>query len=156
MQTVISEKELNAALERLKELPLHLQDNIKPILQSAARPMLATAKRLAPMQTGHISDGKWEQHKPGTLKRSLAFIPTPSKRAVFIGAKVRGGKATGDYEDGFYAMWIEYGHKTRSGTNVDAQPFMRPAYEQHKSEVIAGIRDAVSKKIARWAKRSAK
>lgn len=44
-----------------------------------------------------------------------------------------------------YAPYVELGHHTKSGSFVDAKPYLRPAVENHKAEYRRIIRNELSK-----------
>ncbi len=125
---------------KLKRLPIVVQRKIvRHALREAARPVLATAKALVPVDTGR-------------LKKSLK-IRSAGKRGQ-AGIVVRTGTRAelGIPEDAkyFYPAALEFGHG-----NVPAYPFLRPALDQNRPRALkiiarelgAGIeREAVKKR----------
>lgn len=69
-------------------------------------------------------------HIPGTLKRSLKVVKPRTKKGVYIAvSQVTFGK------EAAYAIPVELGHYTHN-TKVEARPFLRPAADESKQEVV--------------------
>lgn len=159
---------LQAFLEELYEFPKAVQERIvKGTVATGASVIRKEAIRLAPVWSGEVSQG---HPPPGTLKRAIYQTRLPEecdattevwKVDVRRGASARNRK-TGARDlgkDAFYAMWVEYGHYTRTpGTTskehrrlrsgvdlytgskwVPARPYMRPAFEAKKAEALKAM-----------------
>lgn len=134
-------KELEAAL---KELPRATAKNVmKRSLMKAAAPVATTGSALAPVLTGalqrHVKVG-------GTLtRRQKSRFPKQSAVEVYAGV----------------SNSLPQGHLQEFGTfDQPPQPFLRPAWEQHKMAVLETIKsltwDEIAKAAARLAKKRAR
>jgi len=56
------------------------------------------------------------------------------KKSIKI-KKIKDGKSIGPDTD--YDIYVEFGHHTKAGTFVPAQPYMRPALQQNRKEIAA-------------------
>ncbi len=161
-------QELAEALTQI--IPRNMQGNaLQAALAAGARPIVAEAKALAPVDTG-------------TLRRAIYSFrnsdSTPENQIRSIG--VRSGrryqaKGKRKNQDAYYWKWVEFGHRIgtrktgylkktnrpqgKGGTSsgmVPARPFLRPAFESEKNQaldsIVDGLRDALAKGIkeARW------
>lgn len=105
---------------------------IRAAIRQSLKPVLATAKDLAPVDTG-------------VLKGNIKLRAAARRRKGSIALEVRVGP--GDFKgDQFYAAFIEYGT-----VKMPARPFMRPAYEVHKdtakAEAITLIREGIDREL---------
>ena len=115
---------------------------VRGLIKYAVKPMVEEAQRLAPKYvgvkskdgtlkrtTGHKSKYGWIE--PGNLSKSIWTIDMKrSKRVTLIvGPRVKG--AFGKARSGYYGMFLERGTK-----DIKARPFMRPAWDAKKDEVI--------------------
>lgn len=145
----------------LKELPEALQGKAsQAALAKAARPMVAMARSLAPMQAppagfmGPLPQGVKRVGLRGLLKKSIYSYrnrnSTRTYESRFIGVRKRA----------FYWRWIEFGRATISrakgsfgndrkgffGKTVKAvppKPFLRPAFEAMKMRSIEIYRQSL-------------
>jgi HK97 gp10 family phage protein len=155
-------KEINDALNRLpKEFSLARR---RTVLKTAFKPFLKRAQNSAPIDSGDL----------------VLSIDTKTfrnnKKYVFAGVvtdkKIKGvGKV-----DGFYAKFIEYGYthvawpekgkKISKGDynnsspkrfkEIEAKPFLRPAWEATKDGVVKTVNKTVNRRIKSFEKRNAK
>jgi hypothetical protein len=80
--------------------------------------------------------------------------PNPFQERFIFGAR-HGKKMQKRGLDAYYWGFIEFGHKDRSGKEVPAQSFIRPAFEASKGKALDRIKDVLQKKIAQYAKEPA-
>jgi len=111
-------------------------ESIAPAINEAGELVLARTKELVP-------------EKSGQLKRSLYLkIYTPSKTAYKLYNIVTWGDDVRDY-----AMPLELGHNVKFGKDAPivgrapARPFMRPAADKSKREVVEIVTDAMNEAI---------
>jgi len=94
----------------------------------------------------------------GRLKKALYIKrmskPNPFQERFIFGAR-HGKKMQKRGLDAYYWGFIEFGHKDRSGKEVPAQSFIRPAFEASKGKALDRIKDVLQKKIAQYAKEPA-
>jgi HK97 gp10 family phage protein len=131
---------LEAALD---DLPKATAKNVvRRILEKRAQPFADTARQLVPMDKGH-------------LKKSITVSSTKV-------AKTQRKEIKKLQNEGFVTMHIGPGqdpaaHLQEFGSSQHpAQPFMRPAWDQNKDDVLDGMADDLWKEIDKAAKRLAK
>jgi HK97 gp10 family phage protein len=125
-----------------RELPQQVnQDKIwNKFFKKISKPLISKAKSLAPKKTGQLA-------------KSIGYFRTKaSKRFLggYVGPRVKGAFAARDKDykgsnkskiytkSGFYGAWQEYGSEVMfggKGTGV-SQPFLKPAFEQTKTQMI--------------------
>lgn len=139
-------------LQLMNRLPrIYESKVVRKFLKYAVAPLVARAKQLAPV-SARPHKGKYGMVMPGTLQKSIGTIDMKRSRkvALVVGLRVRG--AFGKVRSGYYGQWIERGTK-----KIAARPFMRPAYDLTKEEIIKRFeRDAkrvFEKEIARLTKK---
>ncbi len=121
-RAVIDNKEVRRAIARLRDIPQALRDKVlKKILRSSAKPLIASAKRKVPVDTG-------------ALKKSIGIVPKIRKGGIIVIGPInkKGG--------GFGAM-VELGIPSRP--NYPAQPYMRPAAMETEDQVVQKIFEGV-------------
>lgn len=130
-------KELEAAL---KELPRATAKNVmKRALIKAAGPVAATGSALAPVKTGQLSASVAVGSK--LTRRQKSKSPKQSEVEVYAGV----------------TNSLPQGHLQEFGTAEHGpQPFMRPAWEQHKVGVLESIKADTWAEIEKAANRIAK
>lgn len=150
----------------LIELARWIEDEkvLKSIFRKGAKPFVEKAKANAPEADDDVlrydtpkSFGLKKAPKgygnvvavysPGNLKRSIREIAARRLvRAIIIGPKRAKrnpyGKFSGNRVDAFYAHFLELGTKT-----IGRDPFMKPAWESTKNEVIRNILDLMIAEI---------
>jgi HK97 gp10 family phage protein len=156
-------KELEAAL---KELPKATAKNVlKRVLLKRAQPIVDAARQKAPVRTGKLRDSIVAQARGGSAgKEAFAAAMrggasrTEAGQAAREANRAAGGTVEiliGPTKDAFYAHMIEFGTE-HSGP----EPFMRPAWDGNKGQVLVGLKDdmwtEVEKTVARRAKKLAK
>lgn len=114
-------------LRKLRTLPRNVQRNVvKRAVRAGAEVVAATAKEFAPVRTGNLREAIHVREVKTRSPWSVAF-------EVAVGE--------GDFKGHqFYAAFIEYGT-----SQIQAQPFMRPAVE------VAGPRATATMLAAVWA-----
>jgi len=159
----------------LKGMPVEIQEDV---LRKAAAPLVAAAQARAPVMKDRkeaivsYKDGRTYYYLPGNLKLSIQEIrfrrragSVTGKKGIrgggvlFFGPKVakRRGRSGKTYRygssknrvDAFYAHFVEYGTR-----NMDATPFMRPAYQSTRRKVIKIATYETAKLVRRWAERN--
>lgn len=146
---VIGQKELDRLF---RVLPKEVSHSVQQAAHvAAAKPLIETAKRLAPDNTG-------------TLEESIGAVRIPLKRASVIGEVHVGPRRRGKYR-GFHSHLVELGTKPRTLTGrgkypagtergvMPAKPFMRPAFQQTRQQVIDSITTQTAKKLVARMKR---
>lgn len=146
----------------LKELPRAVRKKVlMDVFRKASKPLIREAKARTPVSNKkefatlhrHYTKGKGfhafkRRHRPGQLKRSIGAIPGRSKEAVlWVGPRTSRRYST-TANDGWYGHFIEFGT-----VNMAPQPFMRPAYETTKGQMISIIDDFVGDEIVKLMKK---
>lgn len=149
--------ELEAALRALGQDRLIKATNRRALLK-AARPMAETAQRNAPKHTGRMAV---KIAASSTLSRRQrmsrrGYNRDPSVANVYVGTGPRGPGVLAEFGTG-----PRYTKKPRKFVGaMPAQPFMRPAWEQHKGQVLddyaAELWIQIEKSARRLARRSLK
>lgn len=116
---------LMAKIEAMGKKGANIQDDA---LQQAAKPILADAIKNAPEDTGKLKKG---------LKISKAFNKK-GIRYVYVGTDKK------DPQSPFYAFFLEFGT-----SKMSARPFLRPAYENNKKQVIEILKNEISKGLSK-------
>jgi HK97 gp10 family phage protein len=142
IQFKIDQREVDKAIKQIEKIPMALRDDVrKKILRKAAQPIIQTARSKVPTKTGN-------------LKKSIGILPIDKSKNIFVGPRSRILKSK---TNGFYGRMVEYGVGLGKGSHLAGQstsyakPFLRPAYEQTKTQVmqiiIDGVRDALAKHL---------
>ncbi len=148
----IQSSEVNQIVARLQRYSRDMGRDLKPLLEYAAIPIQRRAQAQAPTGSrehfryntpkvlGNVRAPKGmgrvvARYKPGNLKRSVVVLRKLKRvrNAVLIGPNVSKGGGTfgGARTQGYYAHWMEFGAQGRA-----ARPFMRPAFEASKGQVL--------------------
>jgi len=156
-------KEVRDIMKTLAKLPIDVRKERKRILRKAAKPLVAMAQTKAPIMRSRrqvtitLKDGSKLKYYPNNLRLAIRVLDFRKSADVFVGPKVtRRRKAgeeygrSGNKVDAFYAAMIEHGTR-----NMTARPYMRPAYEGTKGQVIGIIRSEVEKLVAQFAAKNA-
>ena len=77
------------------------------------------AKQLCPVDTGNLRNSITHEQE--------------SENVEVIGSPVE------------YAPFVEFGHHTASGSKVAEQPYLRPAFENHRAEIENVIKTELGK-----------
>lgn len=101
--------------------------------RESAELILQKAKNLVPVDTGKLKAAiQIKQVKMRAAKYSRIIIDQPiftiGPRYAKISAKKTGGVN--------YGHLVELGHKTKSGKHIPAKPYLRPAADGSKQEVV--------------------
>lgn len=156
MLEIVGAQELEAALNALGQDRLIKATNKRALL-NAAKPAVATARRLAPKATERMAN---KIDVSSTLsrrqRRGGGYRSDPNVAHVFIGAAPRGPAVLDEFGTG-----PRYHKRTRKFVGATpAQPFMRPAWEQHKHQILddyaAELWIQIEKSAKRLARRQAK
>jgi HK97 gp10 family phage protein len=138
-------RELRRTIERL---PAELKKRAEvPVLRAGAKPIYTAAKRKVPTGTGE---------SPGLLKRALGITVKKVKGSY----SARVGARTGydvRLKNGKKKDPSKYIHLVELGTRHSApRPFIRPAIDSSKGQVLEAMSDGLEKHLHRTAKRLAK
>lgn len=145
-------RELEAALNALGQDRLIKSTNRRALL-NAAKPAVATARRLAPKKSGRMSE---KIDVSSTLsrrqRRGGGYRRDPNVAHVFMGAAPRGPAVLAEFGTG-----PRYQKRSRKFVGaMPAQPFMRPAWEQHKTKILDDYTSELWIQIEKSAKRLAR
>lgn len=147
-------QDVEQALYALGQDRLIKNTNRRALLR-AARPAAQTAKRLAP--GGRYSTGRMASKigVTSTLaqrqRRGGKYRKTDNTAHVFIGASPRGPAVLTEFGTG--PRFTKAGKFTGA---APAQPFMRPAWEMHKHQILKDYSKEIWIQIERSAKRLAR
>jgi HK97 gp10 family phage protein len=118
--------------ERLKNLPDDVRDKtVRAAVTSGAKTIRDEAKRRVPVRTG-------------TLRDSIA-VRADRKKPDEIRVKVR------LRSKGFHGRFLEFGT-----VKMRARPFVRPAFDAKRDDVLETIKDALVKRLRREERKIAK
>ena len=133
-------------VESLKRMGVDLEsDDMQKMIKRESQPIIDTARRLAPSDTGNMRD-------------SIGFITRMDKNnktKALIGLR-------GEWYNHYLGVMHEYGAPTnriqsttgRDTGILEARPFMRPALDQNAGKVTDGIINGVDKILAKLAKKN--
>lgn len=117
----------------------------------SAKPLIKEAKSLVPKKTG-------------TLEKSIGAIKVSKRKATEIGMVKVGPRRGGRYR-GYHGHLVEFGTGPRKpggwyagfrnprSTVMPAHPFMRPAFERTKTQIISTQKQSVAVKLNAFMKR---
>lgn len=145
--TLTGFKEIDSVI---KGMPLFFSHKVlQSAAASAAKPLVTKEQLLAPEgPTGNLIDSI------GVVKESLA--KTNELGSVIVGPRRRGKFRA------FHAHLVEYGtrkRRTRRGANrgvMPAKPFVRPAFEATKANIISIYSTELGASLTRFMKRTLK
>ncbi len=139
----------------LRGLPLQMNHRVIGAANAdAAKPLIAAARSLAPKDTDKLAESIAAVKMPLSLSTNLGEVQ--------VGPRLNRG--------GYKGHWIEYGTRERKtkgrGTVrgykdagrgiVRPHPFMGPAFEMTRDEVLSRIADSIGKKLYAFMKRTIK
>lgn len=147
----------------LNKLPQSLQGKaMQKTLALAAKPIVATAKSLAPVRSGRLKRAIYSYRDRDSTKTREARL-----------VSVRNGRRFQKSDrDAYYWKFVEFGHasikakRTKSLGNetagffgkevtaIPARPFMRPAFEQNKYKAIDIVKTELTGQIDKVAKQA--
>lgn len=141
----------------------------KHFFRHISKPLVKSAKQKADAISNESSEGT------GQLGRSIGYFTTKASRrhnGGYVGPRVKGrfAKKSKTYKgknkkkiyssSGFYGAWVEYGSEVKfggRGYGKKNNPFLRPAFDETKIEMMSNaLKDAetvVAKQIKRHEKR---
>lgn len=156
--------DIKAVMATLRKLPIDVKKERKRILRKAAKPLVASAQAKAPVLktrrrvTVTFQNGGQVTYYPGNLRLALKTLEFRKSPDVFVGPKVTKKRKSGDEYgksrgkvDAFYAAMLEFGTSRMSKT-----PFMRPAYEATKGEVMKIVQVEVERLVQQFGQKNAK
>ena len=156
-------REIQAALQELSKATA--RNVVKRVLLKRAQPIVEAARTRAPVRTGKLRDSIIAQARGGNAGKA-AFaeaIRGGASRAAAGRAAREANRAAGStvevaigpHDGAFYASLVEFGTAHSS-----PKPFLRPAWDAGKMQVLDGVGDdmwaEIKKALARQAKRLAK
>jgi len=159
----VSQKDFDRQVERvikkLNTIPKQYRTKTrKQILKEASAPLVAVAQQKAPTSDGNrprtitLKNGGKVEYHPGNLELSIRVLNFRKSPSVFVGPKFRKRRKGGDTygankrkTDAYYAGFIEFGT-----SKMAAQPFMRPAYDQTKNQVVSQIEKGIERELKKW------
>lgn len=115
---------------------------LQNVMRNEGRKVIATAKALAPVDSGDLRD-------------SIGFITSKDdkyKSTVLIGTRR-------NYYNHYLGVMYEFGTAPRIQKNgrytgtIEPRPFMRPALDKNKQSIVNGIFNGVSKIVTKLAKK---
>lgn len=156
--------DIKAVMATLKRLPIDVKKERKKILRKAAKPLVASAQAKAPVLksrrrvTVTFQNGGQVTYYPGNLRLALKTLEFRKSPDVFVGPKVTRKRKAGDEYgksrtkvDAFYAAMVEFGT-----SKMPSRPYMRPAYESTKGEVMKIVQSEVAKLVQQFGQKHAK
>ena len=109
-------------LNRLQQIGANVSRFENQALGNAAEPVLEDAKANAPVRTGKLKEGL----KISSIKTKEGM------KYVLVGVD------KSDNSKIFYGKFVEFGT-----TKMSARPFLGPAYEKNKREIVETIKDTL-------------
>lgn len=115
---------------------------LQNVMRNEGRKVIATAKALAPVDSGDLRD-------------SIGFITSKDdkyKSTVLIGTRR-------NYYNHYLGVMYEFGTAPRIQKNgrytgsIEPRPFMRPALDKNRESIVNGIFSGVSKIVSKLAKK---
>lgn len=156
----MAKNQIRFELEGLQELAQSLQQFSDTVarnitsraLADAAEPMAKAARALAPKDSGELR----ESISASTRANVKGRLRNKNLRFAFVGPSY----SKFDQHYAPHAHLVEFGTAARyhkDGKYVGqapAQPFMRPAFDQYKQEVVVRFRDHLAVEVERAARRA--
>lgn len=147
----------------LRRLPEKLQGKaLQGALAKAAKPIIATARSLAPVKSGRMRRAIYSfRDRSSTKTREARLISVKS-----------GKRYQKKDKDAYYWKFIEFGRAqvTKKGRGslgneqsgffgktvkaIPPRPFMRPAFEQNKYKALQIVQDVMKDEVAKVAKKA--
>lgn len=130
-------------IKALRAVGASIEGNeLQNVMRNEGRKVIATAKALAPVDSGDLRD-------------SIGFITSKDdkyKSTVLIGTRR-------NYYNHYLGVMYEFGTAPRIQKNgrytgtIEPRPFMRPALDKNKQSIVNGIFNGVSKIVTKLAKK---
>lgn len=145
MTITVKVEGLSEVMEALRELPNATAKNVmKRVLLKRAEPFAETARRLVPVDEGHLKNSIHVATKLTRRQKGRHRKVDRDDVEVFVGPGTDPA-----------AHLVEYGSSRQA-----AQPYMRPAFDQNKDKFVAGVAKdmwaEIEKAATRLAKKAAK
>lgn len=167
MDNVVSVWGIEEIDNLLKQLPKQYSKTLirNTMADVGKKTVLKDMIRLAPVAKEEWTRQKYEsrKHAPGNLKRSLGIIREPKYYGVLVGIRSQLAKfrKRTSIADGWYAHMVEYGHwrtdsKGKKLYFVPPQPFLRPAFDMNKANIVNMTSKVFGKIANRFLKRTIK
>lgn len=139
--------------KELAKLPLKIQKKtLAKVVREGAKVIQKDARRKAPKRTegwGSVVKGKWS-HPPGTGRRGIVVRKKKEANKSLLTMSVTLSPKA------FYMQWVEFGHKlVRNGRTIGhiaAKPFLRPAFDNNKSRVLAKMKAIFLTELGKYKK----
>jgi HK97 gp10 family phage protein len=155
-------KEIEAALKQLSKATA--KNVMKRVLLKRAEPIVETARLKAPVRTGRLRESIVAQVRKGGGAGKAAFAQAMrggATRAEAGRAARAANRAAGGTVEVLVGPRVFYGSLVEFGTrHSPPAPFMRPAWDSAKGDLLEGIKDDLWKEIegavARRARKLAK
>jgi HK97 gp10 family phage protein len=115
-------KNLEKRIAQLQRLPEAVQAAAETAFDQEVAGLVAAFKRACPVSDLEVN--------PGELRDSIESYPVPGRplsARIIVGAK--------DAKGVRYARYVEFGHTSKGGAYVPAQPFFWPTYRARKKEI---------------------
>jgi len=152
---VIGMKELNNFMTQFPR-QLNNPKNLTRIFRENSKPLQNKIKQ-------KISGMPFKKGSVGSsiLEKSVGFITTRATRRVgggYVGLRAKGAFSNKSGKSGFYGAWIEVGRDAQSPTYKwgPAKPFIKPAYEETKRNLMANVLIDARKVMFKESKKLAK
>jgi|SRR5579872_1403154 len=125
---------LGRLLKRLGRIPPEVRTDVRATLENEASALVDDIKAVAPVAP------EFERH-PGEMRDSTHKQPGRHELAVqvVVDAKDEKGRE--------YPPHVEYGHKTKAGGHVAAEPFFHPSVRRRKPKTRKAVSQATSRGI---------
>lgn len=119
---------LEETLKALKQFPINIQNNVMAgAIRAATKPIIKEARANVPEKTKNLKKSIGVVKRKSEDKTKLHFSVTPRK---------------GKKNNGWYGHLIEFGTATQ-----EAQPFMRPAFENQDRQGIEEAKKYLAKRL---------
>ena len=115
-------KNLEKRLAQMQRLPAAVQEAAERAFDQEVADLVSAFKRACPVSELEAN--------PGELRDSIESYPVPGRplsARIIVGAKDEKGVK--------YARYVEFGHTSKGGTYVPAQPFFWPTYRARKKAI---------------------
>lgn len=108
---------------------------------ASAEPLVHAAHLLAPVgKTGNLADS--------------IGIEKPSHKRVGVAGQINVGPRRGGKYKGYHAHLVEYPKTNRDGSKSVPHPFMRPAFERTKAQMLGAWEKNAGAKITSYLRRT--
>jgi hypothetical protein len=117
---------LEKRIARMNRFSAEVREAVESELKKEVEEMVAAIQRAAP-----VSDF---EARPGELRDSVTAYPVQGRPAawrIIVKAQDKKGR--------YYGSYVEFGHNTKDGGRVPAQPFFWPTYRSRRRGLRARI-----------------